>query len=343
MPYPTRLGRQPRPTVTGANLHKNKYKVNNPKVSIISLPVPRNWQQQRRHWPRTRNRQCVRGIVDSGTKTAAAASQWRALGSGNHNGDVGSGRWAGGLNDDNGGVNGGRKIYNTSEWTSTKVEALVCLWASWGLDDNNEGLNWGRRKYNASEWTSLTAEAPVCFRAEGFEDNNIDVWRVRHTKGLSDDDGGISRQQGIRDAPKESETTTDAEGDRRRSRRICNNDRSFEGGRWSQRQQQRKRMRRRRIEDASKVSKTKTEVAEDRQWAWWIRNYNNVLILLDFKYQAVTMSCLFLVAISFWYCFHQIPFFCLMHEILLVLQSCKKYFCTKFTLTLRMYPLNSWA
>ena len=32
-------------------------------------------------------------------------------------------------------------------------------------------------------------------------------------------------------------------------------------------------------------------------------------------------------------------FVCLLHEILSVLQSCGKYFCTKCTLILRMYPL----
>ena len=37
--------------------------------------------------------------------------------------------------------------------------------------------------------------------------------------------------------------------------------------------------------------------------------------------------------------FHQIPFFRSLHEILSVLQSCGKCFCTKCTLTLRMHPL----
>ena len=37
VPYPTRLGRQPRPTVTGAKLHQTKNEVNNPNVGSLLL------------------------------------------------------------------------------------------------------------------------------------------------------------------------------------------------------------------------------------------------------------------------------------------------------------------
>ena len=39
VPSPTRLDRQPLPTVTCANRHQKKYEVNNPKVSILLLNV----------------------------------------------------------------------------------------------------------------------------------------------------------------------------------------------------------------------------------------------------------------------------------------------------------------
>ena len=150
VPSPTRLGRQPRPTVTGANRHKKKYEVNNPKVSSISLPGPHNLWQQQRHWPRTSNRQCVRGIVDSWTTTEADASQWPALGIGKHEGDVSRGRWERGIDEENGGVNWGIRGYNSSEWMSITTEAPVCLRAARGLDDDNRGVNWGGRRYNTS-------------------------------------------------------------------------------------------------------------------------------------------------------------------------------------------------
>ena len=35
--FPTRLGRQPRPTVMSANRHQNNYKVNNPNVGSLLL------------------------------------------------------------------------------------------------------------------------------------------------------------------------------------------------------------------------------------------------------------------------------------------------------------------
>ena len=65
------------------------------------------------------------GFEDLGTMAEAVASQWRVWGIGDHDGGVGRGRWARGIN------------------------------------NNNRGVRWGSRRDNAPEWTYLTAEAPV--------------------------------------------------------------------------------------------------------------------------------------------------------------------------------------
>ena len=61
--------------------------------------------------------------------------------------------------------------------------------------------------------------------------------------------------------------------------------------------------------DASKGSETTTEPSAYRQQARWIGNNNIFLIFLAIVLLTVTLSCLCLVAVSFLYCFHQIPFF----------------------------------
>ena len=167
VPSPKRWGIQPRPTVTGTNRHKKKYEVNNPKLIILLLPGPQNRQRQWRLWPRTRNRQCVQAIEYSGTTTVAAASQWLSLVISDHDGGVGRRIWARGLDNDNEGVNWGRRRYNASEWTSTTAEAQVCLQAAWGLEDDNGGVNWGSIKYNAFEWMYLTEEGDGVFTGRG--------------------------------------------------------------------------------------------------------------------------------------------------------------------------------
>ena len=81
------------------------------------------------------------------------------------------------------------------------------------------------------------------------------------------------------------------------------------------------------------------EEAAARQRSQWIGNDNGVLNFLAIASLKVTLSCLCLVAVSFWYCFHHITFFpCSLQEIISVLQSCGKCFCTKCTLTSCMYP-----
>ena len=60
----------------------------------------------------------------------------------------------------------------------------------------------------------------MCLRAEGIDDNNGDVGRLRLAKGLIKYDVGVGRGQGIRDASEGSETTNEAAGDRRRAQGI---------------------------------------------------------------------------------------------------------------------------
>ena len=61
------------------------------------------------------------------------------------------------------------------------------------------------------------AEAPVCLRAEGIDNSDGGVGRLRRAKGLSDDDGGVGRGRGLRDASEVLETTSEAEGDIRQA------------------------------------------------------------------------------------------------------------------------------
>ena len=72
---------------------------------------------------------------------------------------------------------------------------------------------------------SLTEEAAVCLQDQGIDYKNWDVGRVRWTRGLRDDDGGVGRGRGIDGVSEVLETTTEAvriQGQRRRLR--CRND-----------------------------------------------------------------------------------------------------------------------
>ena len=53
------------------------------------------------------------------------------------------------------------------------------------------------------------------------------------------------------------------------------------------------------IDDASKVSETKMEAAADRLRYQFIGNDNGVSIFLAIALLTVTLSCLYLVAVSF--------------------------------------------
>ena len=64
----------------------------------------------------------------------------------------------------------------------------------------------------------------MCLRAEGIDENDGGVRRVRRAEGLSGDNRGVVRGREIRDASKGSEKTTEAEGARRRARGIYDGD-----------------------------------------------------------------------------------------------------------------------
>ena len=61
----------------------------------------------------------------------------------------------------------------------------------------------------------------MCLRDQGIDDDDGVVDRVRQACRLSDNDGGVSRGQGIYDAYEESETTTEASGIQGRKNRGC--------------------------------------------------------------------------------------------------------------------------
>ena len=142
------------------------------------------------------------------------------------------------------------------------------------------------------------AEAPACLRVEGI-DNDGSVGTVRRAKLLRDDGGFIIRGRGIRDTSEGLETTREAAGARRWDQGIYDDDGGVERGRQSRRLQQLQRMRRRRIYNASKGLKTTADAAADRRRAWWIGNNNGVLIFLHFRLLTLTLSHLYLVAVSF--------------------------------------------
>ena len=169
---------------------------------------------------------------------------------------------------------------------------------------------------NAYEWTSLKAEALVCLRAQVIDDNDGVIGRVKPFRGLRDNDRGVGRRRGIHDASEVSETTAEAEGARRQARGIYDKDRGVGGGRWARRLKQQQWRRRWRIDDAYKESETMTEAEADWRQARWIGNNNGVLVFIAIAFLIVTLSCLCLVAVSFWYCFHQIPFFPSLQKIL---------------------------
>ena len=207
----------------------------------------------------------------------ASAFRWWAWGIGDHDGGFGRARWSQGFNDYNGGV------------------------------------NWGSRRYNASEWTSPTAEAPVRLWDQGIDDSNgsvsVDISRVRRVRRLSNDGGGVGRRRVIYDASEGSETTTEAVVTRQRAWEIYDNGGGVGGGRWARILLLQQRRRRRRIYNVSKGSETITEAAAYQRQARWIGKDNGVLIFLAIGLLTVTLSCLCLFAVSFWYCFHQILFF----------------------------------
>ena len=58
------------------------------------------------------------------------------------------------------------------------------------------------------------AEATACLQAQGIDNKNGGLGRVRRARRLSNDNGGVDRGRVIENVSKGLETTTEAEGDR---------------------------------------------------------------------------------------------------------------------------------
>ena len=72
------------------------------------------------------------------------------------------------------------------------------------------------------EKTSTTVEAGVCVQAQGI-DNDGGVGRERRARGLSNNNRGIGRGQGIDKFSEGSETTTEAAGAQCQDQQIYDN------------------------------------------------------------------------------------------------------------------------
>ena len=59
----------------------------------------------------------------------------------------------------------------------------------------------------------MTAEAAVCLQAQGIDNDNGGIGRVRLGRGLSNDDGGVGRGRGIDNAYEGLEKTAEAARD----------------------------------------------------------------------------------------------------------------------------------
>ena len=70
----------------------------------------------------------------------------------------------------------------------------------------------------------------MCLRIQGIDDNNGFIGRLIRACGLSNDNGGVGRGRGIRDASKGLEKTTEAEVARPRARGIYDYDGGVRGG-----------------------------------------------------------------------------------------------------------------
>ena len=71
----------------------------------------------------------------------------------------------------------------------------------------------------------------MCLQAQYIDDDNSGFGRVRQACGISNEDGGVGREQGICDAPEGLEITTEASGARRRAQGIYYNNGGVSGGR----------------------------------------------------------------------------------------------------------------
>ena len=71
----------------------------------------------------------------------------------------------------------------------------------------------------------------MCLQAQGTDNNDSGIVRVRRDHGISNDDGGVGREQGIRYASEGLETTAETTGARQWARGIYNNNGGVNRGR----------------------------------------------------------------------------------------------------------------
>ena len=149
----------------------------------------------------------------------------------------------------------------------------------------------------------------LCFLWDQVVDNNNGgVGGGRWAKGISNENGCVGRGRGIDDTSEGLEMTTEAVGDRWWPWGIYNDGEGVGEWWWAQIFKQRKRRRWRRINDAYKGSETTPEAAAAQQQAWWIGNDNRVSVFFYIALLTIKLSCLCLIYVLFYYCFHQIPF-----------------------------------
>ena len=70
----------------------------------------------------------------------------------------------------------------------------------------------------------------MCLQAQGTDNNDSGIVRVRRDHGISNDDGGVGREQGIRYASEGLETTAETTRARQWARGIYDDDVGVGGG-----------------------------------------------------------------------------------------------------------------
>ena len=71
----------------------------------------------------------------------------------------------------------------------------------------------------------------MCLGDQVIDDKGSGIIRVRWSHGLSNDDGGVDRGQGVHNASEGSETTMEVAGDGLWTQGIYDDDRGVGGGR----------------------------------------------------------------------------------------------------------------
>ena len=91
----------------------------------------------------------------------------------------------------------------------------------------------------------------MCLQAQYIDDDNSGFGRVRQACGISNEDGGVGRGQGICDAPEGLEITTEAKWDQLQAQGIYDNNEGVGGGQTSRPRDRRQQQRRQKIDDGT--------------------------------------------------------------------------------------------